>query len=102
MPKIQIEGSRRQSSVTEGLKALENQDYCPFIKRRNLISISGFGLLNLVTGLSFAEAAGLPPEEKPKLCDDTCEKELENVWWDYVVPSNFLLPCYCLFYDIYQ
>lgn len=30
--------------------------------------------------LSFsAEAAGLPPEEKPKLCDDACEKELENV-----------------------
>ncbi|XP_073283897.1 peptidyl-prolyl cis-trans isomerase FKBP16-3, chloroplastic isoform X2 [Primulina huaijiensis] len=79
VPKIQIEGSRRQSSVTEGLKALENQDDCPFIKRRILISISGFGLLNLVAGLSFAEAAGLPPEEKPKLCDDTCEKELENV-----------------------
>jgi peptidylprolyl isomerase len=27
-----------------------------------------------------ANGAGLPPEEKPKLCDDTCEKELENVW----------------------
>ncbi|XP_073150659.1 peptidyl-prolyl cis-trans isomerase FKBP16-3, chloroplastic isoform X2 [Henckelia pumila] len=71
VPKIQIEGSRRQS--------FENQDNCPFIKRRHLISISGFGLLNLVVGLSVAEAAGLPPEEKPKLCDDTCEKELENV-----------------------
>lgn len=77
--KIQIKVSRRQSSVTEGLKALENQDDVPFIKRRNLIGISGFGLLNLVAGLSFAEAAGLPPEEKLKLCDDTCEKELENV-----------------------
>lgn len=27
-----------------------------------------------------ANGAGLPPEEKPKLCDDTCERELENVW----------------------
>ena len=27
-----------------------------------------------------ANAAGLPPEDKPKLCDDACEKELENVW----------------------
>ncbi|CAM0911781.1 unnamed protein product [Alopecurus aequalis] len=26
-----------------------------------------------------AFAAGLPPEEKPKLCDDACVKELENV-----------------------
>ncbi|KAI4380236.1 hypothetical protein MLD38_006451 [Melastoma candidum] len=26
-----------------------------------------------------ANAAGLPPEEKPKLCDSACEKELENV-----------------------
>lgn len=26
-----------------------------------------------------ANGAGLPPEEKPKLCDETCEKELENV-----------------------
>ena len=26
-----------------------------------------------------AVAAGLPPEEKPKLCDAACETELENV-----------------------
>jgi hypothetical protein len=26
-----------------------------------------------------AVAAGLPPEEKPKLCDAACESELENV-----------------------
>lgn len=65
--------------VIEGLKALNNQDDYPFIKRRTFINISGFGLLNLVAGLGFAEAAGFPPEEKPKLCDDACEKELENV-----------------------
>lgn len=49
------------------------------INRRNLISL-GFGLLSLLNGSSFSEAAGLPPEDKPKLCDDACEKELENVW----------------------
>jgi peptidylprolyl isomerase len=26
-----------------------------------------------------AFTGGLPPEEKPKLCDDACVKELENV-----------------------
>ncbi|PPD92032.1 hypothetical protein GOBAR_DD11019 [Gossypium barbadense] len=26
-----------------------------------------------------ADGIGLPPEEKPKLCDDACKKELENV-----------------------
>ncbi|KAL3583241.1 hypothetical protein D5086_014302 [Populus alba] len=26
-----------------------------------------------------AKAAGLPPEDKPRLCDENCEKELENV-----------------------
>ncbi|KAL8487336.1 hypothetical protein ACS0TY_023855 [Phlomoides rotata] len=48
------------------------------MNRRNLINL-GFGLLSLLSGSSFSEAAGLPPEEKPKLCDDACEKELENV-----------------------
>lgn len=34
----------------------------------------GFGL---PTG---AEGAGLPPEERPRLCDDACEEELDNGW----------------------
>ncbi|KAB2093421.1 hypothetical protein ERO13_A02G092400v2 [Gossypium hirsutum] len=41
------------------------------------------GLLFVVPIISLnspdADGAGLPPEEKPKLCDDACEKELENV-----------------------
>lgn len=49
------------------------------MNRRNLINV-GVGLLGLLSGSTFVEAAGLPPEEKPKLCDDACEKELENVW----------------------
>lgn len=47
-------------------------------KRRNVIG--------LLVGLSYLSidphetmAAGLPPEDKPKLCDEACEKELENV-----------------------
>ncbi|KAJ9701648.1 hypothetical protein PVL29_006843 [Vitis rotundifolia] len=48
------------------------------LKRREAI-----GLVLGVSGIfidSFdAKAAGLPPEDKPRLCDDACEKELENV-----------------------
>ncbi|KAG0496577.1 hypothetical protein HPP92_001103 [Vanilla planifolia] len=42
-------------------------------------------MLNLITAISAfvidstkTNAAGLPPEQKPKLCLDACEKELEN------------------------
>lgn len=58
---------------------IECQDGCAVMNRRNLINV-GVGLLGLLSGSTFVEAAGLPPEEKPKLCDDACEKELENVW----------------------
>ncbi|CAO2821812.1 unnamed protein product [Amaranthus hypochondriacus] len=37
------------------------------------------GLSYLVIDSHEIKAAGLPAEEKPKLCDDACEKELENV-----------------------
>ncbi|KAL9237514.1 hypothetical protein vseg_012052 [Gypsophila vaccaria] len=48
------------------------------VKRRNVIGLF-LGLSYLVMESRDAEAAGLPQEEKPKLCDDVCEKELENV-----------------------
>ncbi|KAK6118629.1 hypothetical protein DH2020_047621 [Rehmannia glutinosa] len=64
------------------LKTNEHEDEFGFMNRRNLINL-GFGLLSLLSGSTFAEAAGLPPEEKPRLCDDACEKELENVWLDF-------------------
>ncbi|KAK6791153.1 hypothetical protein RDI58_010234 [Solanum bulbocastanum] len=49
-------------------------------KRRDLLMGLGFcGVTSFLVGSCYAEAAGLPPEEKPKLCDATCEKELENV-----------------------
>ena len=39
-----------------------------------------FGVPSILMNSSNANGAGLPPEEKPKLCNDACEKELENVW----------------------
>ncbi|TQD71861.1 hypothetical protein C1H46_042593 [Malus baccata] len=48
------------------------------IKRRDMIGLL-FGVSSAVTGAFEAEGAGLPPEEKPRLCDNSCEKELENV-----------------------
>jgi peptidylprolyl isomerase len=46
--------------------------------RRSLLEValgaSAFGLAAFD-----AVAAGLPPEEKPKLCDAACETQLENV-----------------------
>ena len=46
-------------------------------KRRHVGLI--LGLSCLVIDSHEIKAAGLPAEEKPKLCDDACEKELENV-----------------------
>ncbi|KAI3459807.1 hypothetical protein Pfo_016470 [Paulownia fortunei] len=52
-----------QSSASEprlqALKTVERQDECALMNRRNLINI-GFGLLSLLSGSTFAEAAGLP------------------------------------------
>ncbi|KAJ3681391.1 hypothetical protein LUZ60_015880 [Juncus effusus] len=59
------------------LNNYQKDDYVT--NRRNIIGLL-FGTIpafNLVP--CNANAAGLPPEEKPKLCDDACEKELENV-----------------------
>ncbi|KAG4179583.1 hypothetical protein ERO13_A10G113742v2 [Gossypium hirsutum] len=37
-----------------------------------------FGVSIISLNSPDADGAGLPPEEKPKLCDDAYEKELEN------------------------
>lgn len=47
------------------------------------------GMSSLVIDALNAKAAGLPPEDKPRLCDDACEKELENVWWGYMSFHQF-------------
>lgn len=49
------------------------------IKRRNAIALV-LGVSGLFIDSVDARGAGLPPEQKPRLCDDACEKELENVW----------------------
>lgn len=54
-------------------------DACNPLKRREVIGLV-FGVSGLFVEPLTVNAAGLPPEQKPKLCDEACEKELENVW----------------------
>lgn len=65
------------------VKTSRNREYWDGVNslnRREVIGlVSGVSSLLLMEPFS-ANGAGLPPEEKPKLCDDACEKELENVW----------------------
>lgn len=56
-----------------------NGDDDKVISRRDLIGLV-LGVSSLFLDSFDAKAAGLPPEQKPRLCDDACEKELENVW----------------------
>lgn len=72
----------RCSVLEHGIKELganKCKEDPTFFNRRCAI-----GLLFAMSGLGAvhfdAKGAGLPPEQKPKLCDDACEKELENVW----------------------
>ncbi|KAK6266277.1 hypothetical protein QUC31_017114 [Theobroma cacao] len=46
--------------------------------RRDVMGLL-FGVPSFLMNSADANGAGWPPEEKPKLCDDACEKELENV-----------------------
>ncbi|KAF8034528.1 hypothetical protein BT93_C0751 [Corymbia citriodora subsp. variegata] len=48
------------------------------VKRRDAIGLL-CGLSSFFINSFNVNGAGLPPEEQPKLCDSTCEKELENV-----------------------
>lgn len=63
-----------KATTTRGYK-----DEFNLINRRDMMGFI-FGVSSLVLDSFQAEGAGLPPEEKPRLCDDSCEKELENVW----------------------
>ncbi|KAF2300319.1 hypothetical protein GH714_011791 [Hevea brasiliensis] len=55
------------------------KDVIGSIKRRDVLGLV-FGLSSMLAHSSDAKGAGLPPEEKPRLWDDVCKKELENVW----------------------
>ena len=50
-----------------------------FLTRRNMIGLT-IGVSSHLLYSSNAKSAGLPPEDKPMLCDEECQKELENVW----------------------
>ncbi|CAH9141403.1 unnamed protein product [Cuscuta epithymum] len=65
-------------AAIQSVNIIERQNECAVMNRRSLMNI-GVGLLSFESGSTFVGAAGLPPEEKPKLCDQSCEKELENV-----------------------
>ncbi|XP_061353787.1 peptidyl-prolyl cis-trans isomerase FKBP16-3, chloroplastic [Gastrolobium bilobum] len=62
-----------KSSETKECSAMFNSN-----SRREFLWLA-LGVSGLFNHSLDAKGAGLPPEEKPKLCDDTCEKELENV-----------------------
>ncbi|KAI3937247.1 hypothetical protein MKW92_051296 [Papaver armeniacum] len=53
------------------------EDQTTLMKRRDIIGLA-LSIPSLVMSSSDARGAGLPPEEKPRLCDAACEKELEN------------------------
>lgn len=61
-----------------GSRTRINGDDRNSISRRDLIGLV-LGVSTLFLDSFEAKGAGLPPEEKPRLCDNACEKELENV-----------------------
>ncbi|KAL4344217.1 hypothetical protein AHAS_Ahas11G0156300 [Arachis hypogaea] len=70
-----------QRSVVKA-KASDTTEYAAMVNinsRRNFLGLA-LGISSLFVGSLEAKGAGLPPEDKPKLCDEACEKELENVW----------------------
>lgn len=75
--KDQIEVMAVQCSKSEP-KVSQQGGRWRLVNRRDVLGLTIVASNMLLLPFS-AEAAGLPPEEKPKLCDDTCEKELENV-----------------------
>ncbi|KAM6541075.1 hypothetical protein CsatB_005522 [Cannabis sativa] len=75
--------SRKFSSGVVRCSNLElkasNCDEIKLSKRRREVIGLMLGASSLFVESFAANGAGLPPEDKPKLCDVACEKELENV-----------------------
>ncbi|XP_010909098.1 peptidyl-prolyl cis-trans isomerase FKBP16-3, chloroplastic isoform X1 [Elaeis guineensis] len=69
------------SASEPGYKAVKMRNYGEDAKLTSRRSAFGLVLVMSAFGLAIAKANGaaLPPEQKPRLCDDVCEKELENV-----------------------
>ncbi|XP_078435217.1 FKBP-like peptidyl-prolyl cis-trans isomerase family protein [Wolffia australiana] len=70
---LQCAASGQQAAVSGSARS----ESFAAVGRRNLLGASVLSGLSLSS--SESRGGGLPPEEKPKLCDDECEKELENV-----------------------
>ncbi|XP_057456321.1 peptidyl-prolyl cis-trans isomerase FKBP16-3, chloroplastic isoform X2 [Lotus japonicus] len=62
-----------KSSETKECTAMFNTN-----SRREILGLA-LGVSGIFIHALDAYGAGLPPEEKPKLCDDNCVRELENV-----------------------
>lgn len=71
----------RCSNLELGVRSSRTGEYSNelMLKRREAIGLV-LGVSGVFIDSLDAKAAGLPPEDKPRLCDDSCEKELENVW----------------------
>lgn len=80
-------GIKMKSSLCVG-----NEDE---FKRRDVIGLALSASSLLIYSLK-AGAGGLPPEEVPRICNTSCEKELENVWWDCIAYINFHYVLICL------
>ncbi|XLS77940.1 hypothetical protein HN51_062165, partial [Arachis hypogaea] len=64
---------KAKASDTTECAAMVNTNF-----RRDFLGLA-LGISSLFVGSLEAKGAGLSPEDKPKLCDEACEKELENV-----------------------
>uniref|UniRef100_A0A0F7GYY7 peptidylprolyl isomerase n=1 Tax=California macrophylla TaxID=337344 RepID=A0A0F7GYY7_9ROSI len=71
----------RCSSLQSGIRISRTKgsdNSFDLMKRRDVMGLV-FVASTLFVDSYGAKGAGLPPEEKPRLCDASCEKELENV-----------------------
>lgn len=73
---------RCSNSEHKDSRARANRGELKLSKRREVIGVvCGVAAASvLFVESNVAKGAGLPPDQKPKLCDDACEKLLENVW----------------------
>ncbi|KAK1411470.1 hypothetical protein QVD17_38019 [Tagetes erecta] len=63
---------------SKGSQIVGYEDGSALVSRRVVIGLA-LSVSTLLFHSPNAESAGLPPQEIPRLCDDSCEKELENV-----------------------
>ncbi|RYR19954.1 peptidyl-prolyl cis-trans isomerase FKBP16-3, chloroplastic-like isoform X1 [Arachis hypogaea] len=72
VPQYQRSVVKAKASDTTECAAMVNSS-----SRRDFLGLA-LGVSSLFVGSLEGKGAGLPPEDKPKLCDEACEKGLEN------------------------